>query len=85
MIKIRYLLFGGRRNVLDCDLVDLQRGVGADTVEEPRGAAGGSDAARTAPSASRSRQTVWIRHRPSTPRSRSVRISPSGTGPEISS
>jgi hypothetical protein len=33
---IRYPLFGGRRNVLECNFVDLQRGVGADTVEEPR-------------------------------------------------
>ena len=37
MIKIRYPLFRGRRNVLECNFVDLQRGVGADTVEEPRG------------------------------------------------
>jgi hypothetical protein len=37
MIKIRCPLFGDSRNVLDCNLVDLQRGVGADTVEEPRG------------------------------------------------
>jgi hypothetical protein len=55
MIKIRYPLFG---DVLDCNFVDLQRRVGPDTVEEPRGGAGGSDAARMAPSASRSRQTV---------------------------
>jgi hypothetical protein len=37
MIKIGYPLFGGRRNVLNRNFVDLQRGVGAHTVEEPRG------------------------------------------------
>ena len=43
---IRYPLLGADgsaipiwsgRNVLECNFVDLQRGVGADTVEEPRG------------------------------------------------
>jgi hypothetical protein len=48
MIKIRCPLFGDSRNVLDCNLVDLQRGVGADTVEEPRGGWGFGCGARGA-------------------------------------